>query len=190
MVLGAPMERVSADKFEQALKREFPRGIAGAEGRLTVSEWADSKEVLARYFYDPEKIFLGYRGGKPIGVGDDRHVLTVAGSRAGKGVSLMIPNLLLYQGSVLAIDPKGELAAITLRARAAQGQRCYALDPMGVSGHTSCFNPRSNLIWRPKRWSTTWRKSPRRSSSRTSAIRTGVKTRAGSSRPSFSMSCT
>ena len=36
--------------------------------------------------------------------------MTVVGSRAGKGVSLMIPNLLLYEGSVLAIDPKGELA--------------------------------------------------------------------------------
>ncbi len=136
------MERVTPEKFEQELRREFPRGIKGGEERLTVSEWAESKEVLARYAYDPTMFFMGYRGGKRVGVGDDRHVLTVAGSRAGKGVSLMIPNLLLYQGSVLAIDPKGELAKITLRARAAQGQQCYALDPMGISGHQSaCFNP-------------------------------------------------
>lgn len=136
------MERVSADKFEQALMREFPRGIEGAEGRLTISEWADGREVTAAHPYSTDKIFLGFRGGKPIGVGDDRHVLTVAGSRAGKGVSLMIPNLLLYQGSVLAIDPKGELAKITLRARAGRGQACHALDPMGISGHaSSCFNP-------------------------------------------------
>jgi len=136
------MDRASAEKFEQALRRDFPRGVPGGQERLTLSEWADGKAVLAEYGYDPAKIFLGYRGGQPIGVGDDRHVLTVAGSRAGKGVSLMIPNLLLYAGSVLAIDPKGELAKVTLRARAAQGQQCHALDPMGVSGHkSSCFNP-------------------------------------------------
>ena len=48
-----------------------------------------------------------------IGWKDDRHALTVAGTRAGKGASLIVPNLLLYPGSVLAIDPKGELARIT-----------------------------------------------------------------------------
>jgi type IV secretion system protein VirD4 len=136
------VERPSPDKFEQLLRKDFPRGIPGGEERLTVSEWADGKEVLAGYPYDPGKIFVGFRGGKPVGVGDDRHVLTVAGSRAGKGVSLMVPNLLLYEGSVLAIDPKGELARITLRSRAAQGHACYALDPVGISGHKSaCFNP-------------------------------------------------
>ncbi|MGO9545743.1 MAG: type IV secretory system conjugative DNA transfer family protein [Rhodomicrobium sp.] len=136
------MERLSPEKFEQALRRDLPRGVPGGEGRLTVAEWADGKSVLAQYAYEPQKIFLGYRGGRPIGISDDRHVLTVAGSRAGKGVSLMIPNLLLYHGSVLAIDPKGELAKVTLRARASQGQQCHALDPMGISGHkTSCFNP-------------------------------------------------
>ncbi len=136
------MERVSADKFEQALRLDLPRGVPGGEGRLTVAEWMDGEAVVAAHAFAPDKIFLGFRGGKPIGIADDRHVLTIAGSRAGKGVSLMIPNLLLYQGSVLAIDPKGELAKVTLKARAAQGQKCHALDPMGVSGHeTSCFNP-------------------------------------------------
>lgn len=140
------MGRVTAEKFEQTLRRDLPRGVRGGEERLAVSEWADGKAVVANHVYDPAKIFLGYRGGQPIGIGDDRHVLTVAGSRAGKGVSLMIPNLLLYAGSVLAIDPKGELAKVTLRAREQQGQRCFVLDPIGISGHkTSRFNPLAEL---------------------------------------------
>ena len=58
----------------------------------------------------------------------------------------MIPNLLLYEGSVLAIDPKGELAALTARARAAAGQEVYVIDPFDVSGpdtlpYRSSFNP-------------------------------------------------
>jgi type IV secretion system protein VirD4 len=46
-------------------------------------------------------------------------MITVAGSRvAGKGVSVIIPNLIFYPGSVFAIDPKGELASITARRSA------------------------------------------------------------------------
>ncbi|MBJ7532624.1 type IV secretory system conjugative DNA transfer family protein [Rhodomicrobium vannielii ATCC 17100] len=87
-------------------------------------------------------IFLGYRDSRPVGITDDRHILTVAGSRSGKGVSLIIPNLLLYDGSVLAIDPKGELAALTFGARTEKDQSCFALDPFGVSGQPCArFNP-------------------------------------------------
>ena len=82
-------------------------------------------------------VFLGYDGegvhGRPVGFTDDRHVMTIAGSRAGKGRSLIIPNMLMYEGSVLAIDPKGELARITSRARAEMGQRVIVLDPFGAS---------------------------------------------------------
>ena len=76
-----------------------------------------------------------------IGWNDDRHVMTIAGSRAGKGVSLIIPNLLFYEGSALVIDPKGENARITAgdaaKARnqaAGLGQDVYVLDPFERSG--------------------------------------------------------
>lgn len=61
------------------------------------------------------KLLLGELYGHLIGLEDDRHIITVAGSRSGKGVSMIIPNLLFYRGSVLVIDPKGELASITAR---------------------------------------------------------------------------
>ena len=59
----------------------------------------------------------------------------------------MIPNLLLYRGSILAIDPKGELAAITCRARHEMGQRCIVLDPFGANGRyaSASFNPLDEL---------------------------------------------
>ena len=47
---------------------------------------------------------------------------------------------------MLAIDPKGELAAITGRRREARGQNVYTLDPWGLSGRPcSSFNPLSIL---------------------------------------------
>jgi type IV secretion system protein VirD4 len=51
-------------------------------------------------------------GGHAVGVDDDRHVCTFAGSRSGKGRAAIVPNMLHYPGSVLATDPKGELATI------------------------------------------------------------------------------
>lgn len=90
-------------------------------------------------------------GGSPVGVRDDRHVTTVAGSRSGKGRSAIIPNLLSYGGSVLAIDPKGENASITARFRA-EGlkQNVCVLDPFEITEATCApyrkrFNPLSIL---------------------------------------------
>ncbi|GJL62065.1 MAG: hypothetical protein NPIRA04_07190 [Nitrospirales bacterium] len=58
---------------------------------------------------------------------DDRHMVTFAGSRGGKGKSRIIPNLLLWNNNVLCIDPKGENAAVTahnpIRAQA------FVIDP-------------------------------------------------------------
>jgi type IV secretion system protein VirD4 len=90
-------------------------------------------------------------GGHAVGVPDDRHIITIAGSRAGKGRSVIVPNLITYPGSVLAIDPKGDLAALTADWRAdVLGQKVIVLDPFGVAGevaerHAGSFNPLSIL---------------------------------------------
>lgn len=77
---------------------------------------------------------LATRGGALIGIQDDRHITTFAGSRSGKGVSLIIPNLLSYKGSVLVIDPKGENAARTAEFRAnVLKQNVCIIDPFGVT---------------------------------------------------------
>ena len=87
----------------------------------------------------------------PVGWHDDRHLVTIAGSRAGKGRCAIIPNLKRYAGSIVCVDPKGENAKITVEDRARQvaqgglGQEVYVLDPFGVSGvdpkYIATFNP-------------------------------------------------
>jgi len=89
----------------------------------------------------PRTHALGYAG--------DRHLLTVAPTRSGKGVSAIIPNLLTYAGSAVVIDPKGENAMITAarrgQGRAAVtglGQQVHVVDPWGITGlPAACFNP-------------------------------------------------
>ena len=73
------------------------------------------------------------------------HLLTIAPTRAGKGVGAIIPNLLTTPKSVVCIDPKGENATVTAQARRDAGQEVYILDPWGITGDTSAsFNP---LTW-------------------------------------------
>jgi type IV secretion system protein VirD4 len=123
------------------LLEDLPRGDFQRRAKYDATpgaQWRPLHEIVADQdlTYDPDnpgkKILLGAIGERFIGIDDDRHMMTVAGSRAGKGVSAIIPNLLAYRGSVLAIDPKGELACITAAYRKeGLGQEVHILDPFG-----------------------------------------------------------
>jgi type IV secretion system protein VirD4 len=102
---------------------------------LTKFRWERGGILLGRPL--PQHRPFGWFKTAWVGPKEDRHMLTVAGTRAGKGTAALIPNLLLYPGSALVIDPKGELAQIT-GARRGQGskkvhrclqQRIFVLDP-------------------------------------------------------------
>ncbi|MEC3863289.1 type IV secretory system conjugative DNA transfer family protein [Mesobacterium sp. TK19101] len=83
--------------------------------------------------------------GKLLSYDGPAHLLTLAPTRAGKGVGTVIPNLLLAERSVLVIDPKGENARIAGAARERFGT-VHVLDPFGVSGRPSAaYNPLDRL---------------------------------------------
>jgi len=75
----------------------------------------------------------------------DGHLMTIAPTGAGKGVGVIVPNLLTYPGSVIAIDIKGELAQVTARRRREMGQQVVVLDPFrvlrGTHPSTDALNP-------------------------------------------------
>jgi type IV secretion system protein VirD4 len=60
------------------------------------------------------------------------HVLTCAPTGAGKGTCVVIPNLLVYSGSVFVNDIKGENYQITAQRRREMGQNIIRLDPFAV----------------------------------------------------------
>ena len=104
-------------------------------------------------FARPEEL-NAYRTGPGLYIGggfvfkDKGHVLTVAGTRGGKGTNLIIPNLLGlggYQGSWVVIDPKGENAAITARYQRESGKQVVILNPWGLLedhvGAAESYNP-------------------------------------------------
>jgi len=67
---------------------------------------------------DAKKTPTAQNPGAPICSLPESHTLVLGRTRAGKGCRVAIPTLLRYYGgSVLTVDPKGENAAITARAR-------------------------------------------------------------------------
>lgn len=155
-----------------SLLSDLPRGDPGRrleDFSAPSAEFAPPTSIAEsnRLAYSAGKLFLGVHEGvtrevkgpngteryvtegQAVGLADDRHMVTIAGTRAGKGRAAIIPNMLLYPGSVLATDPKGELATITARQRMkGLGQAVHVLDPFGVTrgfplyeGLSCGFNP-------------------------------------------------
>ncbi|HHK41963.1 MAG TPA: type IV secretory system conjugative DNA transfer family protein, partial [Planctomycetaceae bacterium] len=141
--------------FISDFTRDIPRGLSSRYlKRQTVPQarWQSPENILRSKTldYDPRnpggKIMIGALGDKLIGIEDNRHVLTVAGSRAGKSVTL-IGNLLCYRGSILATDPKAELANITAARRAKLGQKVHVLDPFEYADdHVAQFRKSYNPL--------------------------------------------
>lgn len=113
-------------------------------GRGPTSAWAGLIEVLSNRFLVGD-VFLGRPklivGGmlRPIGIPTEKHMVTIGGTGSGKSTAAMVPNLCLHEGSLLCVDPKGELAAITARRRGpggngvrGLGQAVHVLDPFGI----------------------------------------------------------
>ena len=103
------------DEFEYRLRQDLPRGHAqqpksSGRERPLFARWLTPEEMTGPLWEARGGLLLGRRAGRVIGWNDDRHVLTVAGSRAGKFVSLIGPNAMFYEGSMLTIDCKGEIA--------------------------------------------------------------------------------
>jgi len=139
---GAENEGVTTmNAFVKDFTDDIRRGISTRfldQQTVPQAHWEALANILASrsMAYDPAnpggKILVGALGDRLIGIEDNRHMMTIGGSRSGKSVTLKA-NLLHYPGSVIALDPKAELAEITAERRAALGQKVCILDPFGIT---------------------------------------------------------
>ncbi len=81
--------------------------------------------------------------------GEQPHSLVVAPTRAGKGVGVVIPTLLTFNGSILALDVKGELFELTSRARRDRGDLVFKFAPLDREGRTHSYNPVLDIVKLP-----------------------------------------
>jgi hypothetical protein len=110
------------------------------------ARFAVNKEIAALHApKSPDAMAFGHLG-NPLALKTDKHVLVMASTRSGKGVTLIIPHLLRYGGSAFVLDPKGENARATGRRRERINDKVHYLDPFGISGKPqSRFNPLSRF---------------------------------------------
>ncbi len=144
LYIGSFYDRQNSSSFLIRLTDFFEKGRFGRGGSARFAgifeEWG-SLHKNQRY-----GLFMGRSLYNPlfdIGLEDDRHMMTIAASRSGKGTSVIIPNLLLWKGSTLVIDPKGTNAAVTKRCREAMGQKVHVIDPFNIlrAGNRARLNP-------------------------------------------------
>src|ERR1700678_4132157 len=125
----------------------LPRGVLLPRleaDRERVNYWMSPSELM-KHRFQLGQIIVGKLANVYLGHLDDRPMVTIAGARAGKTSTVLEPNLYLYPGSMLVLDPKGELAR-TATFRRALGHNVHVLDPFGQSGEASaCFNALAEL---------------------------------------------
>jgi stage V sporulation protein K len=116
-------------------------------GRQATGGWAGLLEVLSCRFKDGD-VFLGrprfkIGGGmlRPIGLPTEKHFVTLGAPGSGKSSGALAINLMVHKGSLLCVDPKGELARITAARRGqggggvrGLGQEVFVLDPFKITG--------------------------------------------------------
>jgi len=135
---------------------------AGNQSHHGTARWAGFEEMRRAGFLKRHNRVTGPLFGKTSGPrwfgsylsnGEHAHSLVVAPTRAGKGVGVVVPTLLTFQGSVLALDVKGELFELTSRARKAQGHAIYKFAPFDSSGRSHSYNPVLDIVsMPPDRW--------------------------------------
>src|SRR5690606_19092842 len=88
-------------------------------------------------------IVVGKMHGKLLRLSGQQFAVLAAPTRSGKGVGVVIPNLLDYSESVVVLDIKQENFNLTSGWRAQQGQAIYLFNPFAEDRRTHRWNPMS-----------------------------------------------
>ena len=109
------------------------------------ARWASEAELAQGGLRARQGIVLGWSGGRLLTFGGPEHVMLHAPTRSGKGVGVVIPNLLTWPDSVVVLDIKRENWTATAGFRAAHGQEVILFDPLDPEGRTARFNPLGHI---------------------------------------------
>ncbi|WP_380784458.1 type IV secretory system conjugative DNA transfer family protein [Sphingomonas sp. R86520] len=110
------------------------------------ARWARVGEVRKGLLLAQSGIVLGKFGGKVMRFGGPEHVLLEAPTRAGKGVGVIIPNLLDWLDSLVVLDIKQENYDNTAGYRLkVLGQQVLLFNPLDPQGRTVRYNPLSYI---------------------------------------------
>ena len=105
------------------------------------ARWSTGGEQRRHRLRDRTGILLGQTAEGLLIAGGPDHVMLYAPTRTGKGVGVVVPNLLTWPSSVVVLDIKRENFNATAGFRQEAGQQVHLFDPLAPDGRTARFNP-------------------------------------------------
>lgn len=150
---GLPKDDTAIGEMAREFLDEQQRNLDAPPPVHGSARWgtrADATDVIGKA--PGRELFLGQLiegdadTGVPIVARYPGHILTVAGTGQGKSATQIVANLRTYQGSVVVIDPKGELYDLT-HAHRRQFNKVYRLAPLAKphEPRSHCYNPLAEL---------------------------------------------
>ncbi|HMS82671.1 MAG TPA: type IV secretory system conjugative DNA transfer family protein [Nitrospira sp.] len=115
------------------------------------ARFASNSEIQQAGLYGERGVIIGKVGKRYLIYGGQEFVLLAAPTRSGKGVSIVLPNLLHYDDSVVVLDIKLENFSYTSKFRQAHGHQVYLFNPFSTDGHTHRWNPLDAVDRNPHR---------------------------------------
>lgn len=107
------------------------------------ARWATMTDINKAGLLAPDGLLLASFKGKVLKLGGSEHVLVEAPTRAGKGVGIVIPNLLQWKDSAVILDIKRENWQLTAGYRAGLEQTVFMFDPLDA--RSARFNPLGHI---------------------------------------------
>ncbi|WP_243412365.1 type IV secretory system conjugative DNA transfer family protein [Cognatiluteimonas telluris] len=107
------------------------------------ARFASRRDLARRGLLKPahDGIIVGQYRGRLLRLSGQQSVVLAAPTRSGKGVGIVVPNLLAYRESMVVLDIKQENFALTSGWRARQGHAVYLFNPFADDGRSHRWNP-------------------------------------------------
>lgn len=117
------------------------------------SHWATDEEVVAAGLVNNEGAIVGgYRrtttmNEETVYLKDagPTHIIAIAPTRSGKGISLVVPTLLTWRESVFVLDIKGENWLLSSGWRSRNIGPCIRFEPTDPTGMSARYNPLAEI---------------------------------------------
>ena len=111
--------------------------------RFGSAAWADPNSLQAAGLFAERGLRVGHLGFAPLSLDSDAPMLTIGGAGSGKQRDLLTAAIALSpHRRMMILDPRGELAAVTMHNFARTGSYAYCWNPLRLHGlpHHPC-NP-------------------------------------------------
>ncbi|EJL56106.1 type IV secretory pathway, VirD4 component, partial [Rhizobium sp. CF122] len=133
VALSAALPAIAAAAFAAAF------GLRRHSSPLGDAAFEDMPALRRGGWFGRQGHIFGRFGTRILRRQDDRHHLIVGPTRSGKGVGYVIPNALMFPGSMIVTDLKGEIFDLTAGYRLANGHQVFLFSPGSQKTHR--WNP-------------------------------------------------